>query len=73
MRRFTDAQGRSWELWVGRESWGNQVALLVPVQGGEMRRAALSATAPDEAAREVEAMQEEELLTLLSRSVPVDL
>jgi hypothetical protein len=72
MRRFRDARGRGWELWVGRESWGIMVALLVPLDGGETRRASLASTAPDDAEREVDAMGEEELLTLLSRSVPVD-
>jgi len=72
MRRFRDSGGRGWELWVGRESWGITVALLVPLDGGETRRASLASTTPDDAERELASMGEEELLTLLSRSVPVD-
>ena len=72
MRRFRDAQGRPWELWVGRESWGVLVALLVPLDGGATRRSPLSSFAPDDAQREVDAMGEDQLLTLLSQSVPVD-
>lgn len=68
MRRFQDRDGREWEVWVGRESWGVMVALLVPVQGGSARRAPLPASGPEEAERHVGALDHEGLLHLLAES-----
>lgn len=71
MRRFTDADGREWELVAGRESWGRLVAILIPVDGkSEIRQASLRALAYDEADREIETMTDEELQDLLKGSDP---
>lgn len=73
MRRFLDRHGVEWEVWVGRESWGVMVALLVPSQGGGTRRAHLSAGSPEDAERQVESLDETGLNALLDASLPADL
>lgn len=68
MRRFRDREGMEWEVWVGRESWGVMVALLVPSAGGTPRRAHLPASGPEEAERQLEALDPEGFLELLAES-----
>lgn len=70
MRLFTDARGRSWEVVVGRESWGAFFAIFIPREDADLRQTMLSATGYDEAARELERMDEAELSDLLRRSEP---
>ncbi len=72
MRQFSDADGRAWEVWVGRESWGVMVALLVPRVGGPVRRALLPSPGPEEAERDIASMDIQELSALLARSEIVD-
>lgn len=69
MLRFVDALGNSWDVVVGRESWGAVVALFVPVKSGPpMRQALLGALSPDEGLRELSALSPEELERLFARS-----
>jgi hypothetical protein len=68
MRRFRDGDGTEWDVWVGRESWGVMVALLVPSRGGAPRRAHLPANGPEEAERHLEALDEKGFLALLEES-----
>ena len=74
MRKFQDGAGRTWEVVVGRESWGAFVALFVPAgSGGEVRQAPLGARGRSEADDEVDALTDDELLDLFERSEPKDL
>lgn len=57
-----------WEVWVGRESWGVMVALLVPSLGGPPRRAHLPASGPEEAERHLESLDERGFQELLEES-----
>lgn len=58
---------------VGRESWGALYAIFVPRKEGEVRQVILRAESTDDAHRELEAMEREELLSLLDRSEPKEL
>jgi len=68
VRRFRDQDGMEWEVWVGRESWGVMVALLVPSQGGAPLRAHLPASGPEEAERHLESLDDRGFLNLLEES-----
>lgn len=72
MRRFQDGQGRTWDVVVGRESFGALFAVFVPAAGNpeETRQAALSAASQQEAQAELEALSPARLLELLERSDP---
>jgi hypothetical protein len=80
MRRFEDVHGRSWDVVVGRESWGTVVAIFVPgvaatddPGGSDMpavRQASLRSAAYAQANEELEALSEVELRELLQRSTP---
>jgi hypothetical protein len=72
MRRFTDAEGRSWDVTIGRESWGALYALFIPVgsRAEPVRQALLQASDHIAAERELDAMDEAALRALLQRSVP---
>lgn len=73
MRRFTDDRGHTWDVVVGRESWGAFVALFVPRAGeGRVRQVPLSAGDRAEASRELEDLDGDALLELLERSTPKD-
>lgn len=61
-----------WEVWVGRESWGVMVALLVPSDGGETRRVNLPATGPGDAERQLEVLDGSGFLALLAESLVID-
>jgi hypothetical protein len=70
MRRLTDRSGTTWEVVLGRESWGASVALFVPptASGLEVRQAPLRAAAQDEAMRELDSLDDAALQALLDRS-----
>ena len=69
MRRFTDREGRGWEVVLGRGSWGAHVALFVPRgHDAPVRQADLAATALDQAMIEIERADEARFQTLLDRS-----
>lgn len=73
MRRFTDG-GRTWDVVLGRESWGRTVAIFVPVGAGEeVREAPLAAAGYEEAGRELDALDEDALRALLERSRPKEI
>ena len=71
MRRFHDGDGRAWDAVVGRESWGTLFAIFVPVESGPaVRQTPLPAAAVDEAASDLDALDDGALRSLLERSVP---
>ena len=61
MRRFEDAEGRRWEVIVGRASWGAFQLLFVPEGGGETRQVHLEAVSAAEAERALSGLSDEEL------------
>lgn len=73
MLRLDDAEGRSWDVVVGRESWGALFAIFVPRDGGRVRQTILEAESTDQAHRELEAMDDAQLRELLDRSEVKDL
>lgn len=71
MRKLRGRDGRDWDVVLGRESWGTVVAFFVPRSGGgDPVRALLSAASWDEGARQLLAMEEEELQALLDGALP---
>jgi len=69
MKVFRDREGREWEAFVGRESWGAVVALFSKRMGSEPpRQVLLQATSPEEGSRLLREMDEEELIALLERA-----
>lgn len=71
MRRFTDGEGRSWEVVAGRESWGGIVAIFIPAgEWAVIRQAPLQAPGYELAEAELDRMGEPELQELLARSQP---
>lgn len=74
MRRFVDAEGRAWDVVVGRESWGAFFAIFVPSRGETaMRQAALHATSTEGAADELARLNDEGLQAIFLRSQVKDL
>ncbi len=75
MRRYADAEGRAWDIVIGRESFGTLLALFVPA--GENRehprQAVLGAGSHVEAETELDAMQPTELDGLFERSQPKEM
>lgn len=75
MRRITDDDGSTWDVLVGRASWGVFVLLFVPAGGASTeapRQWMLNAEAADEAERILAGMDEEELRTRLNEAGPRD-
>lgn len=72
MRRYTDPRGRSWDVVVGRESFGALYALFVPAAEtrAETRQTLLQADSQTAARESVEAMSQDELNNLFDRSEP---
>lgn len=72
MRRYTDPGGRSWDIVVGRESFGALYALFVPAGDtrAETRQTVLQADSQGAAQQSLEAMSQEELDELFHRSEP---
>lgn len=73
MRRFEDDEGRSWEVVVGRESWGAFFAIFVPrsdVNDREVRQTRLEADRGTEAERRLDALDADGLRALLEESEP---
>ncbi len=72
VRRFTDRRDRSWDVVVGRESFGALYALFVPAAQtrAETRQALLEADSQTAARQAVAAMSEDELNELFERSEP---
>lgn len=72
VRRFTDPRGRSWDVVVGRESFGALYALFVPAAEtrAETRQTLLQADSQTGARQSVDEMTEDELTELYERSEP---
>lgn len=72
MRRYSDPRGRSWDVVVGRESFGALYALFVPAgrTRAETRQTLLQADSQMAAQDSLESMSEEELNELFQRSEP---
>lgn len=72
MKTFRDEDGTEWDVVAGRESWGAIFAIFLPRDGrrDDIRQAPLHASGYDEAARELDALDEDGLRTLLGRSEP---
>jgi hypothetical protein len=72
VRRFTDPRGRTWDVVVGRESFGALYALFVPAAEtrAETRQTLLQADSQGAALEAVEAMSDDELTALFERSEP---
>ena len=71
MRRFQDRSGIEWDVVLGRESWGSNVALFVPPTASslDVRQAPLRASAYDAAVREIEELDDAALEALFDRSI----
>ena len=61
MRELTDADGRRWDVLVGRASWGTQVLLFSRRDAAETRSLPLAAETPMAAERELDALSDDEL------------
>jgi hypothetical protein len=73
MRRFRDRDGQDWDVVIGRESWGTQLALFVPATGqAPVRQAPLAATATDAAMQELGQFSDADVQKLLDESVIKD-
>jgi hypothetical protein len=72
MRRHQDPQGRSWDVIVGRESFGALLALFLPAGANPEapRQALLEAGSPMDAETELDALSTDQLNDLLRRSEP---
>lgn len=69
MRRFSDEQGRQWDVTVGRESFGMQVFLFMPLDGGGVRKALMTADTWLDGERELGDIDEASLRERLAVSV----
>lgn len=74
MRQMLDAEGRRWDVLVGRESWGSFFAIFVP-RGGEAgpRQALLRGASNADAVRELDALDDAGLVQLFNESEPKDI
>jgi hypothetical protein len=70
MRTFRDAAGASWQVTVGKESWGTLVLLFAPVAPGDARTTIMQAETPYAANLELAALTDDELRTRLADSRP---
>jgi hypothetical protein len=70
MRRFLDADGREWEVTVGKESWGTLVLLFSPVAGDAVRKVVIAAETLLAAHAELDARSDETLRTQLASASP---
>lgn len=69
VRRFTDIDGREWEVVAGRESWGAIYAIFIPAQGrGGLRQSHLDAASYEEANRVMDGLDDAGMQALLDRS-----
>ncbi|MBW3552261.1 MAG: hypothetical protein KY466_02055 [Gemmatimonadetes bacterium] len=72
MRRYTDSEGRPWDVVLGRESFGALLALFVPAAGNRAppRQSMLGAESRQGAATELADLEPAELDALFERSQP---
>lgn len=69
MRHFTDEQGRSWDVVVGRESWGAPVLLFTERAGDAIRQAPLAAQTMLDAGQALAELSDDELRERLAGAV----
>jgi len=73
MRRFLDERAATWDVVVGRESWGTLYALFLPAGAGDaepMRQALLQSAGYEQAQQELDGLDEQALLALFAASQP---
>lgn len=71
MRRISDNEGQHWDVVVGRESYGMQVYLFMPVDGhGGIRKALMEADTRLDGEQELETADSGFLQDRLAMSVP---
>ncbi len=70
MRSIDDNQGQTWDVAVGRESYGMQVLLFFPRGGGGIRKALMRSDTRLDAQREMDESTDAELLERLDVSTP---
>lgn len=70
MRALQDAAGRTWDVMVGRGSWGSLVALFSLRGPNENRTFELASETLREAERELAALSDDELRQRLADSRP---
>ena len=70
MRIVQDGEGRSWDVLVGRGSWGSLVILFSLRGANENRTADLASETVRQAEQEVAALSDEELRERLAESKP---
>ena len=75
MRRYTDSEGRVWDVVLGRESFGALLALFVPAAGNTEppRQTMLDADSRQGGATELGDMEPAELDELFQRSQPKEI
>jgi hypothetical protein len=70
VRGFIDDAGRSWDVVLGKESWGTLVLLFSPRGGGDARTSILAAETPFAANAEMDALTDDDLRERLRDSRP---
>jgi len=73
MRRFVDDEGKTWDVVLGRESWGALYALFVPAGAGNtqpVRQALLRAAGYDAAYAELMDADEARIAELFRSATP---
>jgi len=70
IRTIADDGGRSWDVTVGRESYGMQVLLFFPKDGGGVRKAMMAASTRLDADQELAGLDDAALRERLEQSVP---
>jgi len=70
MRILEDAEGRTWDVMVGRGSWGSLVLLFSLRGPNENRTVDLASETARQAERELAALTDDELRERLAASVP---
>jgi hypothetical protein len=70
IRLYRDHRGARWEVVLGRESWGVQLALFVSRDEDAVRQTVLEAASREEASRQLAELDEEGIDELFQRSEP---
>ena len=70
MRSFQDDAGATWQVMLGKESWGTLVLLFTPLAGGDARTSILAAETMFDATAELDALTDDDLRARLIDSRP---
>ena len=70
MRSFLDDAGATWQVTLGKESWGTLVLLFTPLAGGDARTSILAAETMFDATAELDALTDDDLRARLIDSCP---